>query len=308
MTSYCGFNAETDLPLLSGRVILITGGTRGVGKTALLHLAAKKPAHIYFTGRSQSAADSVLSALPEGVEATFLNCDLTSVDSVKAAADRFAHDRLDVFVANAGIMAVDAGLTQDGFEMQFGVNHIGNAALLLRLLPVMRTTAAQPGSDVRFVSLTSTGYRGHPREGIRFADLRTMQEDIPLGTWGRYAQSKLANIVFAQELGRREPRIASLAVHPGVVETELVTRLGFWNKALVRVTNPMGLMTPEQGGLNTAWAAAGTDVREKVERGKGKVALFMPVGKGNGGDAMCLDETLGKRLWEWTEEVVGVKL
>ncbi|KAH6886404.1 oxidoreductase [Thelonectria olida] len=306
MTSYCGFNPEKDLPDLSGKVILITGGTRGVGKTALLHLAAKSPAHVYFTGRSQAAADSVLAALPANVPATFLSCDLTSLESIRLAAEHFSHDRLDIFIANAGVMAVDASLTKDGFEMQFGVNHIGNAALLLRLLPVMRRTAAQQGSDVRYVALTSRGYRGHPREGVRFASLRTTQEDMPMGTWGRYGQSKLANIVFAHEVARRYPEMAALAVHPGVVETELVTGLTFWKKMLVRVTNPMGLMTPEQGGMNTAWAAAGGDVRGKIAEGE-KVAFFEPVGRGNGGDAICLDEKLGRELWEWTEGVVGVK-
>lgn len=247
----------------------------------------------------------MLAALPPGVKATFLACDLGSLASIRAAAERFADARLDVFIANAGVMAVDAGLTADGYEVQFGTNHVGNAALLLRLLPVMRRTAAQPGADVRFVALTSLGYRGHPGEGIRFATLRTPQEDMPLGTWGRYGQSKLANVAFAMELARREPAITSVAVHPGVVRTELVTELGFWKRALVYVTNPLGLMTPEQGGCNTAWAAAAPGVRAEVA--KGKAALFEPVGKAHAGDAACWDEKLAKELWEWTEKEVGVK-
>ncbi|KAF7545931.1 hypothetical protein G7Z17_g8773 [Cylindrodendrum hubeiense] len=304
MTSYRGFTPDKDLPDLSGKVILITGGTRGVGKTALLHLAKHNPAHIYFTGRNQSAADSVLAALPSGIKGTFLQCDLSSLESVRTAAEAFKEARLDILIANAGIMAVDAGLTKDGYEIQFGTNHVGNAALLLRLLPVMRRTAEQPGSDVRFVSLTSLGYQGHPRGGIRFDSLRTTQEDMTLGTWGRYAQSKLANIVFARELARREPGITSVAVHPGVVATELVSTLGFWNRLLVSVTNPRGLMTPDEGGCNTAWAAAAKGVREKAE--KGKTAFFEPVGKSHSGDAECWNDELAKKLWEWTEKEVGV--
>ncbi|KAH6989527.1 oxidoreductase [Ilyonectria sp. MPI-CAGE-AT-0026] len=304
MTSYCGFSPEKDLPDLSGKVILITGGTRGVGKTALLHLAKHNPAHVYFTGRNQPAADAVLAELPSNVKGTFLQCDLASLESIRAAAEAFAEPRLDIFVANAGIMAVPAGVTTDGFEIQFGTNHVGNAALLLRLLPVMRRTAEQPGSDVRFVALTSLGYRGHPRGGVDFATLRSPQEGMALGAWGRYAQSKLANIVFARELARREPRITSVAVHPGVVATELVSTLGFWNRALVYVTNPRGLMTPEQGGCNTAWAAAGKGVREKMAAGR--VAFFEPVGKPSAGGAACWDDALAKELWEWTEKEVGL--
>ncbi|KAK7423808.1 hypothetical protein QQZ08_008851 [Neonectria magnoliae] len=304
-TSYCGFNPDEDLPDLSGKVILITGDTRGIGRTALLHLAKHSPEHIYFTGRNQAAADAVLAALSSGVKATFLECGLASLASVRAAAERFVHARLDIFIANAGVMGVDAGLTADGFEVQFGTNHLGNATLLLRLLPVMRRTAAQPGADVRYVALTSLGYRGHPGEGIRFGTLRTPQADMPLGTWGRYGQSKLASVVFARELARREPGIAGVVVHPGVVRTELVTELGFWRRALVYVMNPLGMMTPEQGGCNTAWAAAAAGVREEVA--KGKAALFEPVGKAHAGDAASWDEKLAKELWEWTEKEVGVK-
>ncbi|KAF4976482.1 hypothetical protein FZEAL_6848, partial [Fusarium zealandicum] len=233
MNCYGGFNPEQDVEDLTGKVILITGGTAGLGKSAILTLAAHKPSHIYFTGRSASSAKAVIEALPPSVEATFLECDLTSLSSIRAAAAKFQHERLDVFIANAGIMAVDAGVTKDGVEVQFGVNHLGNAALLMQLLPVMLRTASQPGADVRYVALTSRGYRGHPRGGIDLASIKTAQEDMRMGTWGRYGQSKLANMVFARELQRRYPEVTSVAVHPGVIATGLVTELSFWRRMLV---------------------------------------------------------------------------
>ncbi len=271
-------------------------------------LAKHNPAHIYFTGRNQHAADTLLASLPSGgTNATFLPCDLASLDSIRAAAAAFASPRLDVFIANAGVMATAPGLTRDGYEHQFGVNHVGNTALLLRLLPVLRATARQDGADadVRFVALTSLGYRAHPPAGIDFATLRTTQEGFAMGTWARYGQSKLAGILVAREVARRCPELTSVCVHPGVVKTRLVAELGFWDKMLVYVTNPGALLTPRQGCYNTLWAATGADVRQAVAQGG--VAFFEPVRKANAGDAMCWDEELARQLWEWTENEVGVK-
>ncbi|KAH7253833.1 uncharacterized protein BKA55DRAFT_593484 [Fusarium redolens] len=294
MASFKGFNPETDIPSLAGKVILVTGGTSGLGRSAILTLASQNPSHIYFTGRSSSSASSLISSISP-VPATFLECDLSSIASMRSAAKKFTHDRLDVFIANAGIMAVD-GLTQDGLELQFGVNHVGNATLLMALLPIMQKTAEQ-GGEVRFVSVTSLGYAGHPKKGIEFETLHSHQEHLPFGTWSRYGQSKLANVVLAKELERRYPAIKSVVVHPGVIATNLVTGLGFWKRMFVYVTNPT-MMTVEQGGYNTAWAAAGDVKRDEA------VAFYEPVGKANKGDEMCFSEDLGKKLWEWTEEKI----
>ncbi|KFA60686.1 hypothetical protein S40285_05053 [Stachybotrys chlorohalonatus IBT 40285] len=309
--AYDGYDPDTQVPDLSGRVILLTGGTSGVGLEAVLQLAKHNPGHLFFTGRNQASASAVIAKCPPGARVTFLACDFTSLASVRDAAARFeaqAGGRLDVFVANAGIMAVPAGLTQDGVEVQFGVNHLGNAALLLRLLPLMlRTKERHPDADVRYVALTSLGYRGHPANGIDFATLHTEQTHLPLGSWSRYGQAKYANVVFAQELHRRHPQILSVAVHPGVVRTELVTRLPFWKRMLVNVTNPRGLMEPAQGACNTLWAATAPDVAGKLEGGT-QVALFEPVGRVHAGDKACFDEKIAKELWEWTEEKVGLKV
>ncbi|OAA73719.1 NAD(P)-binding domain protein [Cordyceps fumosorosea ARSEF 2679] len=310
MCSLNGYNPDTDIPDLAGKVILITGGTNGIGRTAVQELAKHNPGHIYFTGRDRQAADSLIAGLPSGADgralATFLPCDMSSLESVRRTAEAFSAPRLDIFVANAGVMATPPGLTLDGYEHQFGINHLGNTALLLRLLPVMRATASLT-PDVRFVALTSLGHRAAPpAAGVELATLRTTQEGrFAMGAWARYGQSKLAAILTARELARRCPELTSVAVHPGVAKTALVADLGFWQRMLVYVTNPAGLLTPRQGCFNTVWAATAPGVREAAAAGG--VAFFEPVGMPNAGDGKCWDDELARGLWEWTENAVGVK-
>ncbi|EGR48315.1 uncharacterized protein TRIREDRAFT_41312, partial [Trichoderma reesei QM6a] len=309
----------TDVPNLAGKVILITGGN-GIGKQTVLELAKHNPSHIYFTGRNTLSAATVISQSnlsPQSI--TFIPCDLASLESVRQAAEtHFKHDRLDIFIANAGILAVPPGLTKDGYEIQFGTNHLGNAALLLRLLPVMLRTAGdfvpdaekeeegEKEKDVRFVAVTSLGYFTHPVNGIDFAGLKTKQENLLLGKWARYGQSKLANVLFARELGKRFPQITSVAVHPGVVKTEMITRLGLVDRVLTWGMSPLGMLTPREGAYNTLWAATAADVRGRMRKGDegGEVALFEPVGRPHAGSAKCRSDELAGRLWEWTVEEV----
>lgn len=228
---------------------------------------------------------------------------MTSLSSVHAAADKFTALRLDIFIANAGIMAGPPGLTQDGYEVQFGVNHLGNTTLLLRLLPVMEQTANLPGADVRYVSLTSLGYKMHPAAGVALDTIRTTQESFIMGAYGRYGQSKLANILTTREVAKRyKGKITAIAVHPGVVKTELVTKLGFVQKAMVYLTNPRGLISPREGCFNTLWAATSDELKHVLA--DGKTVLVEPVGKPSSGVARCWDDELAAKLWSWTEQVV----
>ncbi|KAM0257032.1 hypothetical protein ACHAQJ_004627 [Trichoderma viride] len=302
-----GYDPDTDMPDLSGKVILITGGTSGIGKAAVLELSKHNPAHIYFTGRNEKSAAEVTSQCVNPSNVTFLRCEHDSLESIRDAAAKFKHDRLDVFIANAGIAAVPPAVTKDGYEVQFGINHVGNAALLLRLLPIMLRTAKEvPGADVRYVVVTSLGYAAHPDNGIDFDTLRSKQDNyLLMGKWKRYAQSKLANILLARELGKRYPQITSLAVHPGAVKTEMVTDFGFFDRMLVFLIAPLGMLTPRQGAYNTLWAATSEEVKGKVD---GKTALFEPVGKPHGGNEKSHSDELSKRLWEWTVEEVGVEV
>ncbi|KAL0933757.1 oxidoreductase C736.13-like protein 2 [Colletotrichum truncatum] len=320
------------IPPLEGKVIFITGGTAGLGKATLLSLLARKPLHIYFSGRSRVAADDLIASVtaaqlqprplpikkpanvapsspssPDYPPLTFVQMDLASLSTVKRAIETtFTHDRLDVLINNAGIMAHPPGLSADGFEIQFATNHIGHAMVVRALLPVLERTAALPDSDVRIVNLTSVGYQGHPRGGISFSTLKTTQAGIPvLGNWTRYGQSKLANILFTTELARRYPAITTVAVHPGVVETGLVTSQGYINRILVYIPNKlMGapVLTVEKGCWNQVWAAV---VAKKADLVNG--AFYMPVGHlaNDKLDSCATDDKLAGELWRWTEEVLA---
>ncbi|KAL0571555.1 hypothetical protein V5O48_010404, partial [Marasmius crinis-equi] len=231
------FDPKKDVPDLTGKVFFVTGGTwfssstpnstttddtgtSGVGKETVLLLSQHQPEHIFFSGRDSRKADSVIEeakAIAPNAQVTFIQCDLASLESVKEAAAQFTSlsSRLDVLVCNAGIMAVPAALTKDGYEVQFGTNHVGHALLIKLLMPSLLRTADEPQSDVRIIILSSVGHRFHPSGGIRFDTLR---EPDTIGNAGlRYGQSKLANVLYAKELARRYPKITSVAVHPGTV-------------------------------------------------------------------------------------------
>ncbi|MCJ1398378.1 hypothetical protein MMC11_001576 [Xylographa trunciseda] len=294
------FDPAKDIPNLSGKVILVTGGTAGLGKESVLAFAKHHPEHIYFSGRNAESAKAVIDdvkAVVPDVKVTFLECDLASLASVEKAAKQFSTDsqRLDILLCNAGVMALPPGMTQDGYEIQFGTNHVGHALLVKLLLPVLLRTAENPDSDVRVAMLTSLGFRGHPSGGIDFPSLRTDRAG-PFGHWIRYGQSKLANILFASELARRYPSITTASVHPGVIATGLVTSLGFLNSAFVYVTNPFSMLTPEQGAYNSLWATT-TKKGNLISGG-----YYVPVGIPGTHDKESKSEKLAGELWEWTEK------
>ena len=200
-------------------------------------------------------------------------------------------------------MAQPIGLSAEGYEIHFAVNHLANALIVRTLLPRLLEAAQAPGADVRIVMLTSVGWRAHPSGGVRFDTIRSVQDHGFGWTWRRYGQSKLANIVHAAELARRYGRdgIVAVSVHPGVVSTPLVGNLPAARKALVYAANPGNVVSPEQGAKNQLWAAAGGK-RDDLVNG----AFYLPVGE----LAQCrLDdvaksEKFAEELWDWTEGVL----
>lgn len=279
----------------------MTGGTAGLGRSTIISLAAHSPAHVYFSGRSKSSAESLiaeLKSLHPNVPITFIRADLASLSSVKAAAAEFLgkETRLDLFFANAGVMALPPDVTEDGFEVQFGTNHLGHAALVKLLMPTLEATA-----NARVIWTTSAGYRFATK--IDFASLKTPQDCLStfyvMSDWVRYGQSKLANILYARELAKRHPSVVSVAVHPGTADTGLVTGLKGFNRWFVWATTLAIRVPVEECAWNQQWAAVA-----KLGDGEGEVVngrFYEPVGIKGGLTKAAGDDALAKELWEWTE-------
>ncbi|KAI0550360.1 putative short-chain dehydrogenase [Xylaria curta] len=307
MSGFVDFNPEKDIPPLDGKVILVTGGTAGLGKASIQALAGRGPSHIYFTGRNAKAGQTLIAETKKtnpSVGLTFLEMDFLSLASVKNGCDQFIHDRLDILMCNAGIMFKPPALSKDGYEATFATNHLAHALIIKQLLPTMLKTAENPGADVRLINLTSEGWSGHPREGINFSTLQTTQNAM-FGKFTRYGQSKLANVVYAAEVARRYPQIVAVSVHPGVVKTDLVNTLSASEKALVYGANflmGVSLMKEEQGCLSQLWVAAGAR-RDELVNG----AYYRPVGVMSNSqlDKIAKSEEFANKLWTWTDEAVA---
>ncbi|KAL4971079.1 short-chain dehydrogenase/reductase [Aspergillus stella-maris] len=296
------FNPEANIPSLEGKAILVTGGNIGLGEQSVLQYAKQSPNIIWLAARSRdkakAAIDEIKAQLPENAKANikFLELDLASLDSIKTAAKRVLSesDRLDILLLNAGIMAVPPGLTKDGYELQFGTNYLGHILLAKLLLPLLQKTATLPNADVRLINMTSRAHNLAPKEGIKYDTLRTTAEN--LGPYGRYGQSKLAQILWTREAASHYPNITINAIHPGLVRTNLMgnaTGSAWWAKILGKIANYV-FTSVEQGVRNQLWASVSTEIRTGW--------YYEPVGVSGRETELARDEALARGLWEWTEE------
>ncbi|KAK3388017.1 oxidoreductase [Podospora didyma] len=302
-----GFDPKTETPHLSGKVILVTGGTGGLGAQSVIKLAQWNPSTIYLTGRNAKGAEATITeaaaASDSATSVRFLECDLDSLASVKSAANRVLAEqsRLDILIANAGVMNHPPALTKDGYEYQFGVNYLSHALLIKLLMPLLESTAARTEADVRIVQLTSTGFRGAPSGGIQFDSLKTVQKFAVFGGFVRYGQSKLADLLLASELAKRYPQFTSVSVTPGIVGTDLVKRQSGFHRAHIclaaKVGGQGGLIKPEDAAWSTLWCVGAP--RDEIKNG----AFYEPVGVLSKVETkFTKDAELSRKLWEWTEK------
>lgn len=289
-----------DIPEQSGRVAVVTGANSGIGFETARMLAARG-AHVVLACRSaekgEAALEKIRAEAPSGAVELML-LDLSDLDSVAAFVDAFAaaHQRLDLLIDNAGVMVPPFGRTKQGFETQFGTNHLGHFALTLRLLPLLEKT---PGSRVVVVSSTAQNIGR-----IDFEDLNWERRSYR--AWRAYGQSKLANIMFALELSRRLAAqgsgIVVTAAHPGYTATDLQRNSTF------QALNPLLAMKPEGGALPTLRAAV--DPSATPGSYWGPSGLFEM--RGSPGPArICrrgLNQTDAARLFDVSERLTSVSM
>lgn len=284
-----------DLADQSGKTVIVTGANSGLGEVTASELA-RVGARVILACRNTDAGAKAAANMSGDVEVRAL--DLADLDSVRAFAASIDQP-IDILINNAGVMATPQKKTAQGFELQFGTNHLGHFALTGLLLDRLKEAPAP-----RVTVLSSAAHRiGR----INFDDLQSEQK---YGRWAAYGQSKLANLMFAYEFARRAKAAGSpitvTAAHPGYASTKLQSKTESFMDRVMAVGNAVLAQSAEAGAWPTLYAATmdipsgsyvGPDGFQQ-QRGKPKLV---------GSTAASKDEAAAKRLWEVSEELTGVK-
>ncbi|KAG9027506.1 hypothetical protein FRB95_007643 [Tulasnella sp. JGI-2019a] len=228
------FLPARDMPDLSGKVMIVTGGNSGLGKETIQELL-KKNAKVYMASRSRARAEEAINDLETktGKRAIFLELDLAKLDSITKAAQEFHKQEtvLDVLFNSGGVMNTPIDdLTADGYDLQFGVNCLGHAHFTLLLIPQLIEGAKHsPDGKARVVNISSNAAYGAGSVGIYF-DALTDTPQRRAKAMTLYSISKYGNIVFSNELAKRyaDQGIVSTAVHPGSIETDIAQHMNPW--------------------------------------------------------------------------------
>jgi len=283
---------------LDGKVVLITGGNTGIGKETAIDLA-KRGAKVYIACRDEKRGSDALVDIKKesGSDNVHLRImDLASFASIRDFVKNFIQEEqsLHILINNAGVMRCPYWKTEDGLEMQIGVNHFGHFLLTNLLLDTIK--ASQPARIVTVSSL------GHIRGTINFDDINS---EKAYRASRAYAQSKLANILFTNELHKRleGSNVSVFSLHPGVIKTELARH---WQKEvnpikwnLMMFMGAIFFKTPKQGAQTTIYCA----VEPGLEKESGKYFSDCKVKEPA---AVAKDDGVAKKLWELSESIVGI--
>jgi NAD(P)-dependent dehydrogenase (short-subunit alcohol dehydrogenase family) len=289
-----------DIPDQAGRTAVITGANSGIGLEAAKYLAARG-AHLVLacrdTDKAKAAAGGIAGQSP-AAEVDVVSLDLSDLASVRRAAQeiRSRYPRLDLLINNAGLMMPPYGRTRDGFELQFGTNHLGHFALTGLVLPSLLEV---PGS--RIVTVSSNG---HKVGRMHFDDL---QFERRYGRMRAYGQSKLANLLFTYELQRRlaaagAPTIAT-AAHPGTSDTALVRYIPVWMQFGARISPSQDA---RMGALPTLRAATDPAAAGGDYYGPSGLGELTGAPRRVRSSARSHDAETQRRLWAVSEQLTGV--
>jgi NAD(P)-dependent dehydrogenase (short-subunit alcohol dehydrogenase family) len=298
-----GWDAK-DIPDQTGRTAIVTGANSGLGLVTARELARAGASVVMACrnlDRGHRAIEQLRAAVPEA-QLQLDELDLASLASVRGFAERFraTHDGLDLLINNAGVMAPPRRRTADGFELQFGTNHLGHFALTNALLEKMEGT-----DDARVVTLSSTM---HKTGRINFDNLNG---DRHYFRWNAYGQSKLANLLFMLELDRRlraaGSTVKSLAAHPGYAATNLQSAAApMVDRLVMKLSTAVIAQNDEMGALPTLYAATqpglegGTYVGPGgFQEQRGHPKIVQPSGRAR-------DPETARRLWEVSERMTAV--
>ena len=295
-----------DIPDQTGRVALVTGANSGLGLSTARELARAGAAVILACRNPEKgvgAVEEIRSELPEA-RVELVGLDLADLSSVRTVAEQFSEAQapLDLLVNNAGVMATAYSKTVDGFESQFGTNHLGHFALTGLLMDAL---LKRP--DPRVVTVSSTAHR---MGQINFDDL---QSEKGYKRWSAYGQSKLANLLFAFELDRRardaSRPLRSMAAHPGYSATNLqfAGPSAMIERLTMRVTNVLVAQSADKGALPTLYAATEPDLPGGSFIGPDGFQEARGYPKVVKARSAAYDTEAAARLWEVSEELTGVR-
>jgi NAD(P)-dependent dehydrogenase (short-subunit alcohol dehydrogenase family) len=293
---------------LSGSQTLVTGASAGLGQETARALAAHGASVILAVRdleKGERAAEPIRAAASPDATIELREVDLASLTSVRTFCDGVLadHDRLDLLVANAGLMAPPFAKTADGFESQFGTNHLGHFVLVNRLVPLLVA-----GAPSRVVNLSSGGHRFGD---VDLDDPNFEHQDYD--PWVGYGRAKTANILFAVELDRRlrDRGVRATAVHPGMIATELARHLTEESIAsLVAARGDRKVVRKEvdAGAATSVWAGVTAGADEVGGRYCEDCAVSPMITEGSaspGVMAYALDPATAEALWARSEELVG---
>ncbi|KAF9468492.1 NAD(P)-binding protein [Collybia nuda] len=292
------FSVE-DIPDLTGKVIIVTGGNAGIGKSTVKALLTHN-AKVYLAARNEEKAQLAIDDIEcqIGKKALFLRLNLADLLSVKAAAQEFMRQesRLHVLFNNGGVMATPhEQLTTQGYDLQFGTNVLGHMYFTQLLLPTLLLGAKfSPDGKARVVTTSSSGHL------FGFLDFSTFKDGPGRNrrsTSFFYLQSKFGNVVFANELARRygDKGIVSVSLNPGNIDTGLYQHLP---KLFLAIAKILWLYAPDHGALTQLWA--GTSAEGGNLNGK----YLIPWARIGKPKTSSTDPELGKQLWKWLEDQV----